>query len=123
MTSHPQNRDPGPVLRLLSLGAGVQSTAVLLLACDGVIPCFDHALFADTGWEPRQVYENLARQRPHRLGGQHPHRRTRPRPPVRVDAAARTQHRRLTRLGPTSKSQRQPRPLPSNSTPIARSLR
>ncbi|HEY0803896.1 MAG TPA: hypothetical protein VGD84_02480, partial [Pseudonocardiaceae bacterium] len=38
---------------------------MLLLACDGVIPRFDYALFADTGWEPRQVYENLARLRAH----------------------------------------------------------
>ena len=51
----------GPVLRLLSLGAGVQSTAVLLLACDGEIPPFDVALFADTGWEPQAVYTNLDR--------------------------------------------------------------
>lgn len=54
-----------PALRLLSLGAGVQSTAVLLLACDGVIPPFDVAVFADTGWEPRQVYANLARLAAH----------------------------------------------------------
>lgn len=50
-----------PVLRLLSLGAGVQSTVVLLLACEGIIPRFDMALFADTGWEPRAVYANLDR--------------------------------------------------------------
>jgi hypothetical protein len=45
-------------------GAGIQSTTVLLLACEGEIR-FDYALFADTGWEPRQVYENLARLRAH----------------------------------------------------------
>jgi hypothetical protein len=50
-----------PALRLLSLGAGVQSSTVLLLACDGVIPSFDYALFADTGWEPKAVYETLSR--------------------------------------------------------------
>jgi hypothetical protein len=50
-----------PTLRLLSLGAGVQSTAVLLLACDGTIPRFDYAVFADTGWEPTAVYDNLNR--------------------------------------------------------------
>ncbi|GAB1512493.1 hypothetical protein [Actinophytocola sp. KF-1] len=50
-----------PALRLLSIGAGVQSTAVLLLACEGTIPRFDVALFADTGWEPRAVYANLDR--------------------------------------------------------------
>jgi len=57
--------DQAPALRLLSLGAGVQSSAVLLLACEGVIPPFDAALFADTGWEPQPVYENLARLRAH----------------------------------------------------------
>ena len=48
-------------LRILSLGAGVQSTAVLLLACEGRIPSFDAAIFADTGWEPAAVYEHLDR--------------------------------------------------------------
>ncbi|GAB3587583.1 hypothetical protein GCM10027445_67810 [Amycolatopsis endophytica] len=52
-------------MRLLSLGAGVQSTTVLLLACEGIIPRFDVALFADTGWEPRAVYANLERLRVH----------------------------------------------------------
>ncbi|MFD9735688.1 hypothetical protein [Umezawaea sp. NPDC059074] len=55
--------DSQPALRLLSLGAGVQSTTVLLMACEGVIPRFDVALFADTGWEPRAVYVNLERLR------------------------------------------------------------
>lgn len=54
-----------PALRLLSLGAGVQSSTVLLLACDGVIPPFDHAVFADTGWEPAIVYRQLERLRDH----------------------------------------------------------
>lgn len=57
--------DTGPALRLLSLGAGVQSTTVLLLACEGEIPRFDVALFADTGWEPRAVYTNLDRLAAH----------------------------------------------------------
>ncbi|MFD7659816.1 hypothetical protein ACFV4N_38065, partial [Actinosynnema sp. NPDC059797] len=56
---------PEPTLRLLSLGAGVQSTTVLLLACEGEIPRFDMALFADTGWEPRAVYTNLDRLTAH----------------------------------------------------------
>ena len=38
--------------RYLSLGAGVQSSAVLLLAARGEIAPFDAAVFADTGWEP-----------------------------------------------------------------------
>src|SRR5438874_10289831 len=54
-----------PALRCLSLGAGIQSSTVLLLACEGVIPRFDVALFADTGWEPKAVYANLARLRAH----------------------------------------------------------
>ena len=62
-TRHAAVPDRGPALRLLSLGAGVQSTTVLLLACEGVIPRFDAALFADTGWEPRAVYANLERLR------------------------------------------------------------
>lgn len=60
-------RHGDPALRVLSLGAGVQSTAVLLLACDGVISPFDAALFADTGWEPAPVYEHLNRLRGHAL--------------------------------------------------------
>jgi hypothetical protein len=52
-----------PRLRLLSLGAGVQSTTVLLLACDATIPPFDYAVFADTRWEPAAVYANLRRLR------------------------------------------------------------
>jgi hypothetical protein len=41
---------------------------VLLLACKGEIPPFDAAIFADTGWEPRQVYAQLDTAR--RLGAQ-----------------------------------------------------
>lgn len=65
MTSPASTPDPRPALRCLSLGAGIQSSAVLLLACEGVIPRFDVALFADTGWEPKAVYANLARLRAH----------------------------------------------------------
>ena len=46
---------------VLSLGAGIQSTTVALLAIDGLIPKPSHAIFADTGWEPAAVYEHLAR--------------------------------------------------------------
>ena len=42
-------------LRILSLGAGVQSSAVLLMSCDGVLPKLDCAIFADTGWEGRRT--------------------------------------------------------------------
>lgn len=50
-----------PALRVLSLGAGVQSTTVLLLAAEGRLPKLDAAIFADTGWEPQVVYEHLDR--------------------------------------------------------------
>lgn len=48
-------------IRALSLGAGVQSTTLLLLAAEGHLPKPDIAIFADTGWEPRRVYEHLDR--------------------------------------------------------------
>jgi hypothetical protein len=48
-------------LTLLSLGAGVQSTTLALLAAEGALPKPDGAIFADTGWEPRAVYEHLDR--------------------------------------------------------------
>ena len=47
-------------LRLLSLGAGVQSTVLALMTADGTLPKVDGAIFADTGWEPRRVYDHLA---------------------------------------------------------------
>lgn len=49
-------------LRVISLGAGVQSTTLLLLANHGELPGgpVDYAIFADTGWEPKAVYEHLA---------------------------------------------------------------
>lgn len=46
-------------LRILSLGAGVQSTTVALMAARRDIPMFDAAIFADTGWEPAAVYRHL----------------------------------------------------------------
>jgi hypothetical protein len=47
-------------LRVLSLGAGVQSTTLALMAAKGEIEV-DCAIFADTGAEPRAVYEHLAK--------------------------------------------------------------
>lgn len=49
-----------PRLRVLSLGAGVQSTTLALMAARGEIEAPDCAIFADTGDEPRAVYEHLA---------------------------------------------------------------
>ncbi|WP_423487919.1 hypothetical protein [Mycobacteroides sp. PCS013] len=51
----------GPTIRVLSLGAGVQSTVLALMACDGTLPGLDAAVFADTGWEPPAVYEQVDR--------------------------------------------------------------
>ncbi|TAZ22183.1 hypothetical protein ELH77_19060 [Rhizobium ruizarguesonis] len=48
-------------LRVLSLGAGVQSTTMALMAAHGEIgPMPDAAIFADTGAEPQPVYDHLA---------------------------------------------------------------
>ena len=53
-------RDPAaPLLRVLSLGAGVQSTTLALLAAAGQFDQPDAAIFADTGWEPAAVYRHL----------------------------------------------------------------
>lgn len=49
------------MLRVLSLGAGVQSTTLALMAAHGEIEPPDCAIFADTQWEPREVYEHLDR--------------------------------------------------------------
>lgn len=49
-----------PALRVLSLGAGVQSTTLALAAARGEIgPMPDCAIFADTGWEPKAVMQHL----------------------------------------------------------------
>lgn len=50
-----------PKIRVLSLGAGVQSTTVTLLSAEGRLPKLDAAIFADTGWEPAAVYTHLDR--------------------------------------------------------------
>lgn len=46
-------------LRVLSLGAGVQSTTIALRIADGDYPPIDAAIFADTQDEPRAVYDHL----------------------------------------------------------------
>lgn len=49
-----------PRLRVLSLGAGVQSTTLALMAARGDLGQMpDFAIFADTQSEPRAVYEHL----------------------------------------------------------------
>jgi hypothetical protein len=47
-------------MHIISLGAGVQSTTMALMAAHGELtPMPDCAIFADTGWEPAKVYEHL----------------------------------------------------------------
>lgn len=50
---------PDNPVRVLSLGAGVQSTTLLLMMLHDEIPRADHVIFSDTGWEPSKVYEHL----------------------------------------------------------------
>lgn len=47
------------MLRVLSLGAGVQSSTLALMIARNEIQPVDCAIFADTGSEPRKVYEWL----------------------------------------------------------------
>lgn len=49
---------PSP-LKVISLGAGVQSTTVALMSAVGELPPVDCAIFADTGAEPLKVYDHL----------------------------------------------------------------
>jgi len=49
------------MLEVLSFGAGVQSTTLLFMSCDGVLPKLDAAIFADTQAEPQAVYAHLER--------------------------------------------------------------
>jgi len=46
-------------LRVLSLGAGVQSSTLALMIQRGKIPMVDAAIFADTAAEPKLVYQWL----------------------------------------------------------------
>lgn len=48
-------------MRILNLGAGVQSTTVLLKSLRGEFPHIDHAIFADTGYEPQSTYDCVER--------------------------------------------------------------
>jgi len=49
-------------MKVLNLGAGVQSTALYLLSMEGSepeVPKFDYAIFADTQEEPESVYRHV----------------------------------------------------------------
>lgn len=48
-----------PIIRVLSLGAGVKSSTLALMAARGEVTAPDCAIFADTGWEPKAVYKWL----------------------------------------------------------------
>lgn len=50
-------------ITILSLGAGVQSTALLLMAEEGMIEPVVAAVFADTGDEPQELYDHIERLR------------------------------------------------------------
>ena len=52
--------DARPTLTVLSLGGGVQSSVMALMAGEGAfnrVP--DCAIFADTHWEPPSVYDHI----------------------------------------------------------------
>lgn len=47
------------ILDILNLGGGVQSSRLLEESIAGDLPRLHAAIFADTGWEPRPVYEHV----------------------------------------------------------------
>ncbi len=57
-------------MKIVSLGAGVQSSTMLLLALHGEMDMPDGVIFADTGYEPKAVYEwlGLLRQKCEQAG-------------------------------------------------------
>jgi hypothetical protein len=57
--AHVTYHDDKTPLRVLSFGAGVQSSTLLRMALAGDIPPVDHVIFADTGWEPAAVYDHM----------------------------------------------------------------
>ena len=51
---------PHPTLTVISLGGGVQSSVMALMANEGAFDRLpDCAIFADTRWEPPSIYEHL----------------------------------------------------------------
>ncbi|KKN70675.1 hypothetical protein LCGC14_0428300 [marine sediment metagenome] len=47
------------MLKILSLGAGVQSSTLIEMSEVGLLPRVDAAIFADTGWETPATYKHL----------------------------------------------------------------
>src|SRR3546814_11014927 len=63
-SSRPSLRGASRMVRILSLGAGVQSTTLALMAAHGEIgPMPDCAIFADTQDEGMATYQHLERLR------------------------------------------------------------
>ena len=52
------------MIRVLSLGVGVQSSTLLLMSVKGVLPKLDAAVFADPGWESLKTYDYLEYLKP-----------------------------------------------------------
>ena len=46
-------------MKIISLGAGVQSSALYFMSSIGIIPRADYAIFADTGAESESTYEYM----------------------------------------------------------------
>ncbi len=46
-------------MNIISLGAGVQSSAMYFMSCEGILPRADYAIFSDTGGEKQATYEYL----------------------------------------------------------------
>ena len=46
-------------MKVISLGMGVQSTALYLMSCNGDLPRADYAVFADPGAEHKNTYDML----------------------------------------------------------------
>ena len=59
LTRGTYHKEDETTLRVLSLGAGVQSSTILLMMMNGEIKPADVCIFADTGNEPKEVYEHL----------------------------------------------------------------
>lgn len=53
------DKDRSKKLTVISLGAGVQSSTMAIMAAKGDFPNVDCAIFADTGYEPKAVYTYL----------------------------------------------------------------
>ena len=53
------NENRQKILTVISLGVGVQSSTMLLMAAKNELPNVDCAIFADTGYEPKSVYNYL----------------------------------------------------------------